>query len=105
MIIKEPEKLAPEVLRSMLTALEYNRSSRDITNLFRELKTRMKGIFTQWTDDGNIVYGTLVVMFGDYGTSPRSGWFGSNRLKEELVKELERYEEEWVREREGREDQ
>lgn len=94
MIIKEPEKIAPEVLRSMLIALEYNRDLAYMQRLCYQLKTRLQGVFTEWTDDGNNIYGTLVLMFGDYGTSPRSGWFGSNRLKEAMIKAIDTYRKE-----------
>lgn len=53
--------------------------------LLEELATRIAGNYCEWSDDGNIVYGTLVMLYGDYGVSTRAGWIDGDDLKEDLI--------------------
>ena len=76
------------VLTNLLKAYSYNRSDEEMFSLYDELIKRFdRDMSVEWSDDGNIIYSTLVLMFGDYGTSPRSGWF-TNGLNEECSKYL-----------------
>ena len=70
------------VLQGMLYAFWYNRDEKHMLALAQEIKNRIDGKFGGWTEDGNIVFGTLVCLYGDYGTSPRSGWIESKAVKE-----------------------
>lgn len=43
--------------------------------LCEEVKDRIHGWHSRYrTDDGDIIYGFIVLLYGEYGTSPRSGW-------------------------------
>lgn len=81
---------------SYTTSLYYNRDTEDVVKLLEEVIERLKEPYkysTVWTDDGNILYGTLVLMYGDYGVSPRAGWIDKEIMKdiikifEEILKE------------------
>lgn len=63
----------------LLVSYGYNRSTDDMIELCKELIDRLTD--KDWynkrksTDEGDIIYGYIILLFGDYGTSPRSGWF------------------------------
>lgn len=84
---------------SYLTSLYYNRETEYIVKLLEEVIERLKEphkFSTSWSDGGNILYGTLVLMYGDYGTSPRGGWI-DEEIKKDIIKvfeeELKEYKE------------
>ena len=59
----------------------YNREISYMIKLCREVLDRMnqsKNI--NRTYDGDIIYGFLVLRYGNYGTSPRSGWIEGGYL-------------------------
>lgn len=82
---------------SLITVLWYNGFEDEMTNLIRYLescKESKQAILPKdWYQlDANhpmrLLWGVLVMEYGDYGTSPRSGWIDDfsciNILKEEL---------------------
>ena len=76
---------------SYTSSLFYNRETEYIVKLLEEVIERLKEPCkrsTQWTDGGDILYGTLVIMYGDYGTSPRSGWIDED-IKKDIIKVFE----------------
>ena len=81
-----------EMFDSMLTSYEYNRDSLFCVMVYEECKRRLlkNGPFVplagEIMDEAGIIYGTAVVCLGEYGTSPRFGWF----YDDEVVKELTR---------------
>ena len=81
---------AVNILDSMIRALSYERSDEEMIALYDELIKRFnRDKDVSWSDDGNIIYSTIVIMFGEYGTSPRSGWFTCNIICDDLSKHLE----------------
>lgn len=78
------------VLHAMLSSFWYNRATESIISLIREVLLRVQNLDngSEWTDDGNILFGTLVLMFGNYGVSPRAGWIDLE-YKQDLVNELQ----------------
>lgn len=68
-------KYVINVLDGLVGAISYNRDEEHLYNLYDELIKRFKKYDVEFTDDGNTVYGTMVMLYGDYGTSPRTGWF------------------------------
>ena len=64
----------------MLSVMHYNR--RDVMPLCDELDKRIRYAPCIWSDDGNIIYGILIMQYGDYGTSPRSGWFKTDQARD-----------------------
>ena len=62
-------------VKAIFTSYLYNREYKHIISLCDEVIKRVQRIkCVNWSDDGDIIYGILVIMFGDYGTSQRSGW-------------------------------
>lgn len=91
-------KSAKEIVLAMLTSYGYNRDDEYLVRVCEEVKRRVnKENFTYFhTDEGDIIYGTLVLLYGDYGTSPRSGWIENKQIVEEIIKGIdEELEEIW----------
>ena len=64
-----------EVVNAIFNSYMYNREYRYMIDLCQEVLERVHGFkSSNRTHDGDIIYGFLVLMFGEYGTSPRSGW-------------------------------
>lgn len=61
-------------VKAILDSYAYNREFWYMIDLCREVLKRVQGVAYGHSDDGDIIYGFLVLMYGDYGTSPRSGW-------------------------------
>lgn len=81
------EKEVIEALfQSLISSYNYNRTDRHIMSMLIELRGRLNDTIPpyMWSDDCDILYGVLVLNFGDYGTSPRSGWF-DEKLKSHLI--------------------
>lgn len=88
-------KSSVRLLSYMIISYSYNRTDEEVIALCKELIKRLKNHPVDWTEDGNIVYSAMVIAYGDYGTSPRSGWFRSedygivqlwvDYLKDEIV--------------------
>lgn len=78
------------IIGSLLASLSYNRTEEYMVTLTEELLGRIKHTFPcyEWSDMGDIIYGYIVMIWGDYGTSPRSGWIESEH-KGSIIKELE----------------
>ena len=95
-------KSAKEIIRAILSSYGYNRADEYMINVCKEVKSRLRktDTWTDRTDDGNIIYGTLVCLYGEYGTSPRSGWFDgeSKKIVEEIIKEIDTAIEEYFNE-------
>lgn len=86
-----------------LQSLFYNRSTEHIVKLIEEVIGRINDTFKScdWTDEGDIFYGMIVIMTGDYGTSPRCGWINEDELLDVLKvlnEELHEYKETLARE-------
>ena len=83
------------IIGSILSSLGYNRTPEDVIGVIKELISRVEGKEALWSDDGNIIYGTLVMLWGNYGVSPRAGWIDKDVKGEVLLtlrKELEDYQ-------------
>lgn len=69
---------ASSIIDGMLFGVWYSRSNRYTMEIINELKDRINGIFTAprkvTADECDLLYSTLVYIYGDYGTSPRTGW-------------------------------
>ena len=84
-----------EIIESILSSLWYNRKTEHVIGVIKELISRVEGEYPVWTDDGNIIYGTLVILCGNYGVSPRAGWIDKDVKGEVLLslrEELEYYQ-------------
>lgn len=81
-------KYAVNILDGLLGSLSYIRDEKQLFNLYDELVKRFKNYNVEFSDDGNIVFGTMVMIFGDHGTSPRTGWFYDKDIPDHCVKYL-----------------
>ena len=79
-MVADKWKPTREVVPAIFDSFYYNRSVYHILDLCQEIKARVENNSeAEWTDDGDIIYGILVLLYGDYGTSPRSGWIKENK--------------------------
>lgn len=78
-------KTPKEILHALVTSYYYNRDDADMIETLEEVQKRIKKYSCRWTDDANIIFGTLILLYGDYGTSPRGGWFDDQKAKEEIL--------------------
>ena len=79
------------LLSTLIVAFDYNRETEHILSMLEELKGRLNRTFpcNSWSDDCDLVYSVLVLRFGEYGTSPRSGWF-DEEIKDILTHEIDK---------------
>lgn len=86
------------IIGSLLASLSYNRTEEYMVTIIEELLGRVKDTFPcyEWSDMGDIIYGYIVMMWGEYGTSPRSGWIELVH-KTSVIKELEQELKEYKR--------
>ena len=93
------EKPTSMYISDILWSLWYNRDVDELINLCDELLKRINktdGYF-EWSDDANIVFGAMIHAYGDYGVSPRAGWFTDEQAKKECIEEIEEFRAEMMR--------
>ena len=73
-------------IENILVAFWYNRSIRNMKALCEEIRNRIEKKDCKHTDDGDVLYSVIILMFGEYGTSPRSGWLLN--IKPETILEI-----------------
>lgn len=86
-----------EMATAMLTSLNYNRDTDYSIEVAYEILKRIKGYehtdlelyaghnTDEVRDDADIIFGSLVCAFGDYGTSPRYGWLDDETQYPKLI--------------------
>ena len=90
-------------ISAILSSLYYNRDTDYLVELTEEILGRVEDTFPcyKWTDMGNIIFGMIVIRYGDYGVSPRAGWIDEEHKQniiDELKEELQEYQEILARE-------
>ena len=90
-----------EIIRTIFWSYTYNREISYMLDLYREVRDRVTRScnYLRWTDDGNIIYGMIVLLWGNYGTSPRGGWLEDYipeiiKSIDELIEEFKEMEKE-----------
>ena len=90
-----------EPVRAIFNSFAYNRYNSYMVDLCEDVLNRVWGFRSHNCDyDGDIIYGFLVIMYGDFGTSPRSGWIDANYINDitkcinELIEEYKQLQEE-----------
>lgn len=79
-----------QVLRSLITAYVYNRDEVELIAALEQVKRRINGgAWEQPIDEADIIASVLYHLYGDYGTSPRHGWFYNKQLIDEFTKILD----------------
>ena len=96
------DKPMEDVIEAVFDSYFYNRDTKDMIDLCNEVIDRiaLKKIDVKWTPDGNIIYGILSCLYGDYGTSPRSGFFYSQEIRDKMVYIITDYMDDLVEEEE-----
>lgn len=79
------------MIEQLLWSYFYNREDSDMEKLCYEVMRRIDDMPAENTDDGDIIYGWLISMYGDYGTSPRSGWFTNEEAKKMCIDVLTQF--------------
>lgn len=72
----------------MLDSFEYNYEDEFMINVYKECQNRLiNGDFKSWNECieiADIIHGTAVLFYGDYGVSPRYGWIDKEDVKSSL---------------------
>ena len=80
-----------QVLNSIVAAFRYNRDDQEFVKALEQVKRRINGgAWEQPLDEADIIASILYHLYGDYGTSPRYGWFYSSTLIDEFTKILDK---------------
>lgn len=76
---------AVQLLDKLTAALSYELADDEIFSLYYELMLRFERKECGFSNEGNFIYSSMVMVFGDYGTSPRTGWFLDERINNECA--------------------
>lgn len=75
------------VVNAVIGSWEYNRYNSEMCDIISDLIDRVSGYHLPThhanTEDVDLIFGVFVMFCGEYGTSPRSGWFGT--LEREVI--------------------
>ena len=80
-----------DVVNALLTACEYMHETPHMIKLCQELRHRTINCPCAWTEDGNKIFSVLVLLYGDYGVNPESGWI-QDENKGEVLEAIKAYE-------------
>ena len=76
-----------DVLEGVISAFSYNRDKHHLIEVLKQVKNRLQnGPYELPISDADLMMSILVSIYGDYGTSPRYGWFYIKQLPEEFIK-------------------
>lgn len=94
-------------ISDMLWSLWYNRDVDELLDLCDELLKRINNTddYFEWSDDADILFGSMILAYGEYGVSPRAGWFTDEKAKKECIEEIEEFRSEMLRVKERGEDE
>ena len=71
-----------EAITNIFMAYWYNGD--DVINVINEVRNRIYGNDCEYTFMGDLIYSFIILCYGEYGTSPRSGWLIKN-YEEEIL--------------------
>lgn len=82
-----------QVLRGIMAAFWYNRDDKDLIDTLEQVKRRLSGSkkYEKPIDDADIISSILVYTYGDYGTSPRYGWFDNAAVPQAFIEVIDGY--------------
>lgn len=81
-----------QVLSALLTSFYYNYKKDYLIDVCEDVKNRLlNGPYRKPTEEGNIIMGQLVLLYGDYGTSPRYGWMENKLIIPTLIEEIDKF--------------
>lgn len=79
-------------LASLIVSYSYNRTRYNVIEMLKCTKARVLNegynSCNYNNDDVNILFGAICLKYGDYGTSPRTGWIDEDN-KPQLLKFLD----------------
>lgn len=74
-----------QVMKAICVAYRYNRDNEELIKTLKQVKHRLsKKEYVLPRDDADIICSILYYLYGDYGTSPRYGWFNNKLLIDEF---------------------
>lgn len=92
-----------EIIDALDSIVWYNGHYEELYEIRKEIENCQEYIYQYHTEDNQfqVIYMILVCMYGDYGTSPRSGWLDMKNKKEilkfiDLITSTSREAEEYV---------
>lgn len=69
-----------QILEAILVSYEYNYNDKYLIDVYEDVINRLEnGSYRKPTEEGHIINGILTLLYGDYGTSPRYGWFDKDK--------------------------
>lgn len=75
-----------QVMKAICVAYRYNRDNDGLIKTLKQVKHRLsKKEYVLPRDDADIICSILYYLYGDYGTSPRYGWFDNKLLIDEFI--------------------
>ena len=78
------------VLRAIIASYTYNYSEEYMVSVLEQVKYRINGGgYVQPIHEADLICSQLYYLYGDYGTSPRYGWFDIKDLIPEFTKILD----------------
>ena len=80
-----------DVVNALLTACEYMHETPHMIKLCQELRHRTICCPCAWTEDGNKIFSVLVLLYGDYGVNPESGWIDLE-ARSEIINAIRKFE-------------
>lgn len=90
-------------IESLIWSYYYNRDRQDLINMIQGVINRILdkpyNEVNAGDDDTDILMGAIVLMYGDYGTSPRFGWIDEEHKENVLniLNELLKYHKEQLK--------
>lgn len=81
-----------QVISAILDSYFYNYKKDYLIEVCEDVKNRLlNGPYRRPTEEGNIIMGILVLLYGDYGTSPRYGWMDNKLIIPTFIKEIDNF--------------
>lgn len=86
-----------QITEAILTSYEYNYSDEYLIKVYEDVINRLEsGPYRVPTEEAHIINGIFVLLYGDYGTSPRYGWIDKDKqqVKDDIINILKDHIEE-----------
>ena len=80
-----------DIIEHLLWSFFFNRDTDRMEAICSEVLRRIDKMPFESTDDGDIIYGFMIECFGNFGTSPRSGWFEDDEEKKNCIEALNEF--------------
>ena len=79
-------------LEHLIDSFVYNREDSYMIKLMKNIiyKLENSSLFYDEVDkdDFNLIYGAIILQYGEYGTSPSSGWIDDIKVRNDIIVRL-----------------